>query len=264
MIMKNKLAIYVSSFDGCNDLWETFFTIFDRFWGNCAFPIYLINNELKYEHKNVKVINSGPEVNWFDRTLRTLESLEEEYIFFFLEDYFISKSVKNEEVDEIIDLMSNNNIYYYRISSVPSLKSKQLRLNNSGNMKYPICLQPAIWNRIALIEILKEINAKSPWDFEYYYTSRYGLNPKKLDGVMYDTRDILGYKNGVLRGKWIPQTLSYYKKLGLNINTGERDILPFFKAKKYQIADWISNHITEKNKMSIKKLLKVFKFDYLH
>lgn len=262
--MNNKLAIYVSSFDGCSDLWDIFFSIFFRFWGNCAFPIYLINNEMRYDHENVHVINSGPEINWFNRTLKTLKELNEDYVFFFLEDYFISKNVNNEDVDEIIDFMNNNSIYYYRISAVPALKTDQKRLNNSGNMKYPICLQPAIWKRKVLINILEEIDAKSPWDFEYFYTSRYGLTPKKLEGVMYDTRDILGYKNGVLRGKWIPQTLRYYKRLGVHIETGDRAILPFYKAQKYQLADWISNHSSEKTKLTIKKLINLFKFDYLH
>ena len=92
---KNRLAIYVSSFDGCCDLWNTFFSIFNRYWGDCCFPVYLINNELKYEREGVHLINTGPEVNWFDRTIRSLNLLEEEYVFFCLEDYFISKPVNS-------------------------------------------------------------------------------------------------------------------------------------------------------------------------
>lgn len=262
--MKNKLCIYVSSFDGCSDLWDTFFSIFKFFWKDCKFNIYLINNEIEYDNKDITVIHTGKEVNWFDRTIRSLEAINEEYIVFMLEDYFVSKNVYNDDFEEIIHYMDENSVYFYRLSLLPSIK-KQIkpRYNYSEQLKYPISLQPAVWNKDRLLSILKEISGKTPWDFEYYYVNNYGCNRQLINGVAYDGRDLLGYKNGVLRGKWIPSTISFYKKMDITWDLGKREKLPLMKEYKYRTAVWFSNHISDPFNRYLKKILSFCQIDYL-
>lgn len=256
-------AVYVSSYDGCVDLWGTFFSMIDRFWSDCQYPVYLINNEYSFEHDKVKVINTGPEVNWFKRTIVSLSNLNEKYIMFMLEDYLISKKIENEIIDEILSFMDDNGVYYYQLS-VGNTKSKErIRTKVSAKTSYPVSLQPAIWEREKFLSILKEINGKTPWDVEDYFTRKYHGKMDLIQGAYHDTRDILGYKNGVLRGKWIPSTLKYYKKLGIKIDTGNREIMSARKMNKYRVAGFVHKKVPKGLKEIVKKMLRLLHFDYL-
>ena len=157
---KKSIAIYVSSYDGCDDLWNVFFGLFDKFWSSCDYLIYLTNNEKKYEHDNVRVIHTGEEVNWFHRTKKSLEVIEEDYIVFLLEDYFLSKHVNNVDVEEIVDFMQKENVYFYMLSKRAGQPENQIRYSVDAATRYVVSLQPAIWNRKKLLEILSEIDGK--------------------------------------------------------------------------------------------------------
>lgn len=261
--MENTLAVYVSSFDGCSDLWDTFFMMLDKYWPDCDYNIYLVNNEKPFSHNKTKVINTGPEINWFNRTLKSLASINEKYIIFMLEDYFISKTINNEDIDEIIHFMDINYAYYYQLSKGNTKSKDKVRTSVSSKTEYPVSLQPAIWERQVLIEILKEIDGDTPWDVENYFINKYEKSNEIIPGVYHDTRDLLGYKNGVLRGKWIPATLKYYKNLGIDIDTGNREVMSNHKMRKYKLAVFFHKKMPKSIKRVGKKILKVFHFDYL-
>jgi len=263
--MKSKsFAIYVCSFDGYCDLWNPFFSILDSFWPDCIYPKYLINNTLDFSWKDISVIHSGKEINWFNRAIRTLEMINEDYVLFMLEDYFLSKRVKNEDIEEILNYMHYNGIYYYQLSLCHLIKKeKKIRTNISDKMKYPISLQPAIWKRHELLRALYKIKGETPWDFELYFASLYENKKEKINGVAYDTRDILGYKNGVLRGKWISNTLKYYRRLAISFNTENRGILSLGEQVRYSFAVMVSDTLSSYSKMILKKILNFFKIKYL-
>ena len=184
---------------------------------------------MKYEYKDLITIKTGKENDWFYRTIKSLESIDEDYVLFLLEDYFLSKNQYNKTYDSIIDYMYSENIYYYQLSSVQS-KSKEAVADYNKDISYPISLQAAIWNRKEFLNILYEIydtGAKTPWEFEKYFVLL-NKEPKKIknytSGIRYNTEDILGYKNGVLQGKWILKTVNFYKKRGIVIDTTKRGI----------------------------------------
>lgn len=255
-------AVYISSFDGYSDLWDNFFSIFEQFWADCEYPVYLVNNEKEYCRNGVKVIHTGPEINWFERTKRSLHDVKEEYILFLLEDYYFSKNVNNLDIENILTVMKKDDVYFYRLSP------HRLR-NQSGDYQkvpvgtqYPITLQPAIWNKEKLIEILQTINGKTPWDFEYYFDHQKNVNKKYYDGVLFDNRDILGYKNGVLRGKWIPGTVNYYKNRGIFLDTSGRNTLEKSIYYKYLLADKVGSLLPYNARQRIKSALNSLHISY--
>ena len=71
------LCVYISSFDGYSDVWDTFFDIFFKYWPDCPFKIYLINNCQPYLRENCNVIHTGEEVSWFSRPITSLERIDE-------------------------------------------------------------------------------------------------------------------------------------------------------------------------------------------
>lgn len=260
-------AVFIDSFDGYSDVWNAFFEIFNRFWNDCVFPKYLVTNNLSYLNRNVRTIKTGDEINWFIRTKKALESIEEEYILFMLEDYFLSRKINNNDFFKILDYMKKNDIYYYRLS--PSNLKKQENkyiYNIPKNQKYAISLQPAIWKRETLINIIDSMpNAKTAWDFEIYFTKKYHQNlPENefIDGICYDSRDILGYKNGILQGKWIRDTLNYYKKINININIGNRKKLNILDSFIYNLKIRLDNKLSPKLIKKIKTILSKVGFHF--
>ena len=257
------LAIYVSSYDGCKDLWDTFFEIFERYWSDCKYKIYLINNNIKYEKEKITIINTGDEVNWFDRTIKSLEQLDEKYIMFLLEDYFISKKISNDYIDKIISDMEENEIFFVRLSNA-GIKYKRKYEIVQYNIPYYISLQPGIWNRKKLIDILKNIeNGKTPWDFEVYFLKNRRKTNDIVKGVWYHYNDILGYKNGVLQGKWIRETLNFYKSKGINIDTKNRKIMSYKETFIYDVKKSLSLILSDDARKKLKKFLKKFGFKFV-
>lgn len=258
-----KICVYVSSFDGYSDLWDTFFYIFDHFWWNCTYPIYLVNNKKSFSHDKVEVIHTGDEKCWFDRTIRSLERLDEDYVLFMLEDYFISKPIDETIIDEIVELMEEKSFFFVRLSKSEIKKSGFAYQRVPSSSGYPISLQPAIWNRKKLIRFLYEIKGESPWDFEYYFNNCSFGKEQFVPGVLNDNRDVLGYRNGVLRGKWIPSTLRYYKKLGIAIDTSNRKVLSLKESIRYTVANLVSITFPKRLKKSIKTFLSKINFNYI-
>ena len=263
-------SIYVSSYDGAFDLWKPFFDIFYSYWDDCAYPVFLINNKLSFDYSSFHnserkpfVINTGEEINWFHRSIDSLKKIESDYVLFMLEDYYLSKKQDNRNYEKIIEFMKKNNAWYYQLSIKRGVNGGYIvPVRNSIN--YPISLQPAIWNRLKLITIMEKINGNSPWDFEQYFKVKYkNGDGEEIKGAYYDTRDILGYKNGVLRGNWIPSTVMFYRGKGINISLGNRPMLSKWKEFKFNCAVNVSHKLNEREKEIIKRVLFKLGISYL-
>ncbi len=271
MIVRDSLAIYISSFDGYKDLWPPFFSIFDKHWSECAYPKYLVNNEADFAHSDVTVMHFGKETNWFERNLWALRQLTEDYIMFFCEDYYLSKQIDNQDISEIVAYMADNKVFFYQLSpavKVDFLEKKRPYVGYArAGKEYPANLQPSIWHRLTLIELLESIEGKTAWDFEYYCNANAAQFSKDekgyLLGTRYDSRDLLGYKNGVLRGGWIPSTLRFYRGEGIVIDTGNRRILSPLEETRYNLASFISRSFSKEVKHSIKLVLNKLKIKYI-
>lgn len=234
--MDSRLTIFVDSFDGYSDMWDIYFLIFDHYWPDCKYKKVLVTNELTPKFNNVNVINTGKEINWMDRTIRALNLVETEYVLFSLEDYFIGKKVKNYEIDDILDFMSKNKINCYKLYPWPKSntkfrdgKFKHLH-GYKKNDAYAINGALSIFKTDFLIKILKKcVDAETCFDFEYYYLNNKENVNDTIDfsSICYDDRDILGYHNGIIRGKWLWSTVKYYKKQGLNIDFSNREKMSF-------------------------------------
>lgn len=264
------LSIYVSSYDGAFDLWKNFFNIFYHYWNDCVYPLYLVNNNLPFDYKSIKyvgkrpqVIHTGDEIDWFHRTIKSLKKINSEYILFLLEDYYLSKKQNNDDFEEIINFMRKNNAWYYQLSLNREVSGEKI-VPAQDNINYPISLQPAIWSRRKLIEVLENIKGSTPWDFENYFKVLYENGTgAKIEGAYYDTRDILGYKNGVLRGKWIPSTIRFYKKNGIIIDLGKRSMLSKWGELKFNCASIVSCKLDKEKKEIVKNFLSKLGINYL-
>lgn len=257
---KERLTIFIDSFDGYSDLWNIYFKIFNHYWSDCKYREVLVTNNLIPNYKNVDIINIGNETNWIDRTLKALEKIDTKYVLFSLEDYFLGKKVINKDIDNILDFMDNEKINIYKLYPWPSTSHK-FKKNSSylggytKNDAYAINGALGIFRTEYLIELIKNCEgAKSSFDFEYYYVNNENNVNDAIDfsKICYDKRDLLGYHNGVIRGKWLRKTIKFYKKEGIDIDFSHREVMSLSQTLWYEIRS--------KNPKIIRKILrKIFK-----
>lgn len=268
----NELAIFVDSYDGNHDLWDNFFTIMDHYWKDCAFKKYLVTNQQDYTAYNTTSLKVGPDTNWVYCTLNGLKQIEEEYILFLLEDYYFSKKINNYDFDRIIDTMKEKDCFFYRLSLINGLDKSKECVQINENFPYAINLQPAIWRRksfIQYLETMREEGISSPWQFEFYFI-RKAENKELLVvdgsffGVLYDTRDLMGYKNAIIQGKWDRSVVSYFRNnTNLNIAFSQRQLMSLWEMTWDRIKVYGHKIIPYKRREKIKIWLKKLHFRFM-
>lgn len=270
MVETRKLAVFVTSFDGYSDLWDDFFRIFYNYWSDCPYNIYLSSNYKIYQNNDIITIRTGKEISWKDRMLKALNNISEEYVLVFLEDYLLGKKVHNNDIDEILKFMAKRNVNMYRIANIPKLKKNINTLANSSaipilkDKRYSVNFQASIWNREHLIKIIKNQDGNTCWDFEYHFLKiADNANHEFYEDYFADNRDLFNIKNGVLKGKWIPSTLRYYKKKGILIDTKKRVVLSYLTYSRYCFISFFSAHIPLKVNKFIKKILINFGIKFI-
>lgn len=257
----NDIAVFVNSFDGYCDLWDVFWDIFDKYGSDCPFRKYSVSNELDYIRPGVINIKVGEEVNWFERTIKAIKEVKEEFFILFLEDYFISKRIDFNEIQRITGRMKEEGIFFYRLSMRSGLPKNKSFVQIPANSDYPITLQLAIWKREVFERIVTELHnegCSSPWDFELYLKNNYRYCPPEdgmLSGIWFDTRDILGYKNGVLRGQWFPDIIKFYSRQGIDFSKSERKIMSSVQLLRYKVICFVSSSFSKTSKERINSLL---------
>lgn len=266
--MKNKTyAIVVLSFDDYSDLWIDFFSLFEKFWSNNKESIYLVTNEKDFVYKNLNIIKTGKEIDWFTRTKKALEMIKEDTIILFLEDYFISDYVNEQDIDEILKYMYENNVLYYRLINIPKLKPNinSFRGYIKKNEQYGVNLQCAIWDKKYLFSILNSMpEGKTAWDFEVIINNKINKEDSTLNrSHVFDARNIFQIKNGVFKGKWIRKTIRFYKRKGYNLHLGNRQIMSIKETIYYFVKRNTKKLIPKSLRPITKSILKKFGINFL-
>lgn len=91
--------------------------------------------------------------------------LEDEKIIFSLDDYLLTKPLKIEKYNQLVDAI-NNEIVCARLNYCGEYRYKAIQGREYFNAQdgYLCVAQYCIWNRWALISILEKV--KTPWEFE--------------------------------------------------------------------------------------------------
>ena len=169
---KNKdFCVLISSCDEYSGLWNNLSLCLNK---HIAFDvnIYLVT-ESKSSSK-FKTINV-PDERWGFRVTEALKLIDEKIIFWILEDYFFNVDLNAKFFNQIIsdfkkfemDRLQLNPYDEKRelYSSDPhlcALKRDYQKIN--PNLKYSICMQPSLWDKYFILEVLNP--NYSPWQFE--------------------------------------------------------------------------------------------------
>src|SRR5689334_3419776 len=93
-------SLLVLSCDKYNDLWGPFFTLLNRFWPDCPFPVYLGSESRKWTGKPaVQTLNSStPSTDWTGLLRDYLLQIGTPYVLIVLDDYFLRRRVENSAI----------------------------------------------------------------------------------------------------------------------------------------------------------------------
>lgn len=107
---------------------------------------------------------------WGERIIQALSETKTEYVFFVLDDYYLSQLLTTEYIEYLLKFMDNHSVNKISITPVPDFARHQyLESINTMHKMAPTSpwlasIQPAIWRKSELLKLLKP--HYSPWDFE--------------------------------------------------------------------------------------------------
>jgi hypothetical protein len=237
------MAIVVICFDGYCDLWDDFAHLANKHWADRPYRLYMVNNIREVSYSNIVMINAGSDAEWSRKVLVALDNISEKNICLLLEDFFFSEAVDNGEIHRILELMEQEAIVYYKLSSMtPYSKSNTPLYKGIPELhvlqrddEYAISLQAAIWNRNYLALLVGSGNYNA-WAFEFDRTqeSRASLHLGPIYGCVFDSRDVLHLKHGVVQGRFVPDTVKFLQRAGHQFSS-KRPIMLRHQVLMYKI-----------------------------
>lgn len=213
-------------------------------FSNCYFC-----SDFFLEEIDVNQIVISEDISWSKRVALSLEKVQSDFIFFFLDDYFVEQTLNLSDYKNILNYCEFNNINYCRLINNP----KNIDFGSYNNLpvtSYSINLQPAIWNRSFLIKILHKIDS-TPWNAEVSL-HRYFIKNNDFYDAAIGYSLINNYINGVIKGEWA-RDIPYYLKGHSN-----RNMMSVFDWYFYRIKSFFSNTLNDKSKGLLKLILSKF------
>lgn len=260
------MKIVISSFDQYSDIWPVFFKCKENYWKCNDYEWFLVSNKKKYITNNCKNILTGEEINWCDRMEKALKLVDDKYILLLLEDYLFGDYVDQEKVWKCVKFCEEKNANYLRLIDIPHSKHLfgiRYKKAEDGfycipqNEEYGINLQPAIWKKEYLLDVLKNVGgSRSAWEVECHFLRKTEkANGLPLEGCYTTSENILNIHNGVLKGKWFPNEVRYFRKRGIYIDE-TRATLGKCKYIRYRVKLLIRESLTSTQRKKVKCLLR--------
>lgn len=193
-IMINNLTVLVGTCDDYSPLWANFKKCFNKY-----FP-YDVNLLFVGETKKVPghATYLPGKLEWGSRVRNSLSLVKDDYVFFLLEDYFLSFDYGLDRINSYIKDMEEYSMNRLQISKsdfqtyIPQEKYWKFANNSS----YSFSMQPSIWRKDWIHDNCPD--NFSPWNFECVNSDKYmGRDTKTyLDRSI----DFYVYFNAVRRG----------------------------------------------------------------
>jgi len=222
---KSKVAVLVTSCDKYRDLWEPFFTLFFKYWGDCPYPVYLGTNHLKYDNERVKTIAVGDDTDWSSGFRGMLEEIPHPYVIVLIEDYLLTQPVDTARIDRLVSYMEDKGAGCLRLypcpgPDLPCPDNPEVGEISKG-ADYRLSLQAAIWNRQTLLELLRE--GESAWELEINGTERTNDLDVPFLCVIGDS-PIPYFCTGVVKGKWVKEAVKLCETEGIEVDLTARSV----------------------------------------
>lgn len=232
---RGNTAVVVMSCRRFEQVWDPFFKLFQKYWPECPYKVYLGTDTGAYPGVNNIVV--GEDRGWGSNCLHILKQIPEERIIFFQEDFLIQGRVDNERVEKFVTHAHDFNIGCLRMVACPGPSADWQACDVLGTIgatdPYRLSMQLAIWDKSVFQSLVKE--GQNPWEIEVRNQQLAALNPKPFLCVNADTpQPVPYYITAVVKGEWQDGALDLLRKEGIpteHIKKKLRDHALDFSAK---------------------------------
>lgn len=217
---KPDLAIIVASCDKYSDLWEPLFDLFFDYWPDCPFPVYLVANEMRFEHSKVTTLLSGEDLDWSSSIRRAVQGLSHRYFMFWIDDAFLVKRVDTPSLLAVLASAISREFSFLRLrpDPKPAIWLDEHLGELASYEAYRVSLFASVWSSAVFHQMLKD--GESAWEFELNGTER----SRAASGYYCTRREVFRYLHGVERGVWIRPSALELKRRGYLVDEGRRPI----------------------------------------
>lgn len=252
MKINSNYAILINTCDKFDDCWEPFFKLWSYYWPNCTGQLYL-NTEYKdfnFESLNIislKVcernhISRSKRVTWSQCLKWALEGIENDIVLYMQEDYFLRDNVKNDIVEEYVQLMLNNNeIKCIHLTDQAVQPSNEKSIYNQLDkvkikQRYRVSCQAALWRKSELIELIRV--KENAWEFEEFGSMRSALLRRNYyvvnkSIVQLNKFEIIPYVfTGIIQGRWFKDVIPLFQENNIYIDFSKRGFVHNAPQKK--------------------------------
>jgi hypothetical protein len=172
------------------DLGELCIKYFLKFSQERQIKISLVSN--KFPHNNFKYSDvvsylsgdvefNGNGSHFAETMTNVLKKIEEKYIFYFCDDYFLFKNIKYDELSELLEMIECGGVDYFgfdEIWDVTPIGEYNKYVSNCENKykgrfyirkpgyRYLFSVQPCIWKKESLCELLNKHKSISLHDLD--------------------------------------------------------------------------------------------------
>lgn len=261
--MDERMTIVFICFDGYSDIWSDCINLFKVHWKECPYKIMLVNNTKEVMYDGVEIFHAGEDAEWSKKVQLAIEKAKSPYICLLLEDFLVGDVIDSNVINETLDYISQENIRYFKLVNMSrAVKNKDLYYNGSKFLhvipqsdEYGVSLQAAIWERDYLKELVGKDNYNA-WIFEFNQVkAARGKKNEPMPGCVFDERNILNLQHGIVQGKYLPCTINYFKKKGIELNV-EREVMSYFQYYKIRLISKGKYLIPQKLREPVKKILE--------
>lgn len=240
-MVKDECTLLVMSCDKYHSAWYPYFSLLQKYWPDHPEKIVLSTETISsycFSNLSIECITSEPKATWSSRLKSCLEGIQNDFIIFSLEDYFLQDTVKNERIEECLHYMKNNrDVAVCRLfnNSDPEddLGAEVIRdfYIADRNVGFRLETQFALWNRKILLSFIDE--SESPWEFEakgskriidtqfrfLWYRHPGGEACFNDFIVPYKMKLMSGY--GISMGHWLWNNKSLFRTNGLDVDLND-------------------------------------------
>ncbi|MFC5453938.1 hypothetical protein [Prosthecobacter fluviatilis] len=220
------VATVISSCDAYSDLWPVFFHFFFKHWPESPFPIYLISNRRHYKDPRVITVTVGEDKSWSDNLITALQSIKEENLFVWLDDFLVDRKIDTAEMLSCVEQLDQVGGKYLALDQFGDLgapvEDGWLRQIEGGNLRAGLNL--SLWKKAFLSQILAP-NC-SIWAAESRLRK---LNREGEQGLYYmknEAPEVVSYVEAVKGQFWKPQGVAYLREQGVKANLKRRPFPP--------------------------------------
>lgn len=242
----NRISMILSSCDKYEDLWYPFCYQLVANWPEFNMPIYLgtESKHFSFTGLDIRCPLSGGEIyrQWSERLLQLLKKIDDEYILFMLDDFWLTEKVDVAKFNRVFSYMRDNkNIGFICLlheekfflkgeirDKITASEYEDLNEWKKG-LPFRITTQAGLWRKKYLIKLLR--SHESAWYFETRATWRSKFYHERVFDVK---RDIITYPIGGFLGggKCYKDYIHYYPNEILDIPL-KRGVISYGATKSY-------------------------------